>query len=139
MSKQNKFTEKLELIDGEEYSIEKTDLSSLEKDVTNRGFGVWKFKDKYGAGCSLQDSSLASEPAVWFGVNDADPKIMASKTPEGGTGWVPFKIPEDVLLTTRMHLTQEQVKELLPILIHFAETGECVRDFKMEKLKKEIS
>jgi hypothetical protein len=55
---------------------------------------------------------------------------MASKTRRGGTGWVPFDIPDDVLLTTRMHVTQDQVKALLPILTYFAETGDYVRDYK---------
>ncbi len=128
----NKVEEISEMRDGEEYISEKTSLSTLERDVTSRGFGVWNFRDKYGAKCSLQDSSAASEPCIWFGVDDAEPKIMASKTPQGGTGWVPFEIPDDVLLTTRMHLTQEQVKALLPILTHFAETGEYVRDFEGE-------
>lgn len=96
----------------------------IKRGYTNRGFGSITFKDRYGAECSIQKSSLATEDAIWFGVNDADPKIMASQTKEGGTGWVTFNIPKEVLLTTRMHLTQEQVKELLPILQVFAETGE---------------
>jgi len=48
---------------------------------------------------------------------------MASKTEEGGTGWVTYPIPADVQLTTRMHLTQDQVQDLLPILQYFAEHG----------------
>lgn len=96
----------------------------LKKGCTSRGFGLIEFADRYGDKCSIQKSSLATENAIWFGIDDASPQIMASKTQEGGTGWVPFKIPEDVLLTTRMHLTQDHVKELLPILTIFAETGE---------------
>lgn len=96
----------------------------LKKGFTRRGFRHVEFTDRYGDKCSIQKSSLATENAIWFGVDDASPQIMASKTQEGGTGWVPFKIPEDVLLTTRMHLTQKQVNELLPILTVFAETGE---------------
>lgn len=96
----------------------------LKGKVTNRGFGLIEFKDIYGDGCEIQKSSLADADAIWFGIADADPQIMASKTKEGGTGWVPYKIPEDVFLTTRMHLSQEAVKELLPILQHFAETGD---------------
>lgn len=96
----------------------------MKKDYTNRGFGIIQFKDRYNAECSIQKSSLAGEDAIWFGVNDADPKIMASQTEAGGPGWVTYPIPKEVLLTTRMHLTQEQVKELLPILQVFAETGE---------------
>lgn len=126
----NKREDISEIRDGEEYWSEKTYLTTLEQEVTNRGFGLWKFKDRNGAECSLQDSSLAGEACIWLGIKDANPQIMASKTKEGGTGWVPFDIPDDVLLTTRMHLTQEQVKALLPILTYFAETGEYVRDYK---------
>ena len=107
----NKFESKTKIIDGEEYSVEKTYLTTLNKKTTSRGFGLWEFKDKYGQECSLQDSSLASEPAIWLGV-DVDLK------------------GEDV--HDRMHLTQEQVKALLPILTYFAETGEYVRDYEEE-------
>jgi uncharacterized protein with von Willebrand factor type A (vWA) domain len=48
---------------------------------------------------------------------------MASKTKEGGTGWVKYPIPDDVLLTTRMHLNRQQVKTILPILKKFVRTG----------------
>jgi len=96
----------------------------LNNSYTNRGFGLIEFVDRYGDKCSIQKSSLATEDAIWFGIDDASPKIMASKTKEGGNGWVPYVIPKDVLFSTRMHLTQEQVKELLPILQEFAKTGE---------------
>jgi len=128
--KHNTSKEIHETIDDEVYVSTETNLGSLEKDVTGRGFGIWNFDDLYGHGCSLQDSSLAGEAAIWFGIDDAEPIIMASKTDKGGTGWVPFEIPDDVMLHTRMHLSQTQVKALLPILIHFAETGEYVRDYE---------
>lgn len=96
----------------------------MEKKHTNRGFGYYEFNDRYGEKCSLQSSSLATESAIWFGIDDANPQILASKVQEGGTGWVKYPIPKDVLLSTRMHLTQDQVKDLLPILTKFAETGE---------------
>ena len=96
----------------------------IKETTTHRGFKLIEFKDRYGAECNIQESSLATEHAIWFGVADADPKIMASKTIEGGTGWVKYLIPDDVLLTTRMHLTRDQVKELMPILQKFVDTGE---------------
>lgn len=40
-------------------------------------------------------------------------------------GWVDYKLPEEVKLFARMHLTQDMVKELLPVLQRFAETG-CI-------------
>lgn len=103
--------------------IRKGIATMLNGRKTDRGFKIFEFEDRYGSKCSLQESSLADDPAVWFGVDDANPKIMASKTTQGGTGWIPFLIPKDVLLTTRMHLTQNQVCELLPALGHFVRTG----------------
>ena len=93
---------------------------------TNRGFNINLFKDRYNNECSLQKSSLGTEHAIWLGINDADPKILASKTKAGGVGWVPYDIPDDVLLTTRMHLTQEQVSELIIYLQRFVDTGDIV-------------
>ncbi|BAO05166.1 hypothetical protein AN649_10040 [Clostridium sporogenes] len=91
---------------------------------TDRGFKLIKFEDFYDVKCNIQESSLATEEAIWFGVEDANPRILASKIKEGRTEWAKYPIPDDVLLSTRMHLTREQVKELLPILQKFADTGE---------------
>lgn len=96
----------------------------IKNDVTERGFPLLTFNDHYGDACTIQKSSLATEHAIWFGVADANPQIMAKNTPEGGVGWVPYSLPKEVLLSTRMHLTQQNVQALLPILQHFADTGE---------------
>ena len=109
------------------YPVRKKDEMEIKK--TSRGFSRTDFVDRYGAECSIQKSSLATDNAIWFGVNDAKPQIMASQAKQFGVetnetcGWVDYPIPEEVSLTTRMHLTQDQVKELLPILQRFAETG----------------
>jgi hypothetical protein len=102
---------------------------------TVRGFNVLRFQDRYGVECSIQQSSLATEDAIWFGVNDADPRIMASNAVRMGidtggqtTGWVPCEFPDEVSMTTRMHLTREQVAVLLPVLQRFVETGEVEVD-----------
>lgn len=106
----------------------------MEIKQTERGFDYSNFTDRYGAKCSIQKSSLATEDAIWLGVDDAEPRIMSrdaiklglreQTNDERDNGWVPFEIPKEVLLSTRMHLTQEHVKQLLPILQKFAETGE---------------
>ena len=90
-----------------------------ENEKTDRNFPIRYFTDVYDMECSIQESSLATHSAIWLGVNDADPKILVP-----GKGWVQYPIHKDVLLHTRMHLTQEMVKELLPVLQKFAETGE---------------
>lgn len=102
----------------------------MKKSKTQRGFSLIEFKDRYGSKCSIQKSSLAEEDAIWFGIDDPDPKIMACNAIKEGiytnqtTGWIPYPIPEDVLIHTRMHLSQDDVKKLLPILQKFVKTGE---------------
>lgn len=106
-------------------------MTKIKFSKTQRGFGTGTFTDRYGKQCSIQKSSLASEHCIWLGIDDAEPKIMVSDAVKLGisndpnpVGWMSFFIPEEVSLNTRMHLTQEQVKELLPVLQRFVETGE---------------
>lgn len=107
-------------------------IGKVEK--TSRGFEIIKFTDRGGDKCSLQQSSLADyvQPgisAVWLGVDDANPQVMADKAASVGVttaetcGWVPYPIPEDVLLSTRMHLDRKQVKKLIASLTRWLETG----------------
>lgn len=109
-------------------------MAKIKLTKTQRGFKTGSFVDRYGSKCSIQKSSLATEDAIWLGVDDANPQIMCSKAIEMGlrerthteadNGWTKFYVPSDVQFSTRMHLTQKQVKELLPILQKFVETGE---------------
>ena len=85
---------------------------------TNRGFPIARFNDRYDALCSLQASSLAFENAIWFGCDDPNPQIMLPDQ-----GWTPVDLPDGVTCSTRMHLTQDMVRSLLPALIQFAATG----------------
>ena len=102
----------------------------MQKSKTNRGFDFWKFEDSYDKICSIKKSSLALEDCIWLGIEDVEPRIMAKDAPRfginesDGTGWVDFPIPEEVLLTSRMHLNREQVERMLPILQKFVDTGE---------------
>ena len=97
---------------------------------TERGFRKYSYKDMYNKEFSIQKSSLATDDAIWFGISDAEPIIMASQAARFGVktsekhGWVPYPIPSEVQISTRMHLNREQVLQLLPILINFVETGE---------------
>lgn len=90
---------------------EETGLTDLRTRYTARGFVLTEFTDRCGQECSLQKSSLGTESAVWFGVDNTGPSIQG---PKGGTN-------EDV--HARMHLTRQQVVELLPLLTHFAANG----------------
>lgn len=99
-----------------------------------RGFEFTKFKDRYGAICSLQKSSLATEDAIWFGIDDVNPIIMTNDAIKLGIptnetcGWIKYWIPKEVQLNARMHLTREQVALLLPYFKNFVETGELSKD-----------
>lgn len=64
-------------------------------ETTNRGFDITSFKDNNGEQCSLQKSSSAIQDKIWLGVHE-----------------------------NRMHLTREQVSELLPYLTNFVNNGE---------------
>ena len=102
----------------------------MEIERTQRGFSLLKFKDSYNNPCSLQKSSAMSDDYIWLGVDDLNPQIMALDAPRFGIqttqdcGWVPYPIPKEVCMWNRMHLSREQVKELLPHLQRFVETGE---------------
>ena len=103
---------------------------TITKETTSRGFAIGKFADLYGAECSIQKSSLANDDAIWLGVDNANPQLLASEAEAHGivtaktTGWIPYPISEDVLLTTRMHLSRDQAAELIPILQKFVDTGD---------------
>ena len=113
----------------------------MKKSKTSRGFNVTEFTDCYDAKCSIKNSSLATEDAIWFGINKAQPMIMASKAKKLGlktnenTGWIPYPIPEEVLISTHMHLTDKMVEDILPSLIEFCITGDIHgQSSKAEKL-----
>lgn len=114
-------------------------LGELER--THRGFEIVNLDDANGCRCSIQQSSaigdmeddmaLPGTSFLWIGVVDADPKIMKSKAESFGlqlppgevSGWMPYPIPPDVLMTTRMHLNRDQVAGLVARLQSWLKTG----------------
>jgi hypothetical protein len=112
-----------------------------EMQKTSRGFEIVKFSDAYNAECEIQQSSGVGDypdafekpgsSFLWIGTADAEPKIMKSQAIELGvplppgevSGWMPYPIPSEVLLNTRMHLNREQVGWLVKCLNHWLQTG----------------
>lgn len=105
----------------------------VKSEARTRFFSRGEFVDSKGVECSIQESSAAMlgsgdcGPFIWIGCDKID---LQEFTP--GQGWKPrpeFDEPDNFphgksyIGNTRMHLSQEQVKELLPILQHFAEHG----------------
>lgn len=91
----------------------------MKKDKTHKGFTLYEFIDRYNVKCSLQKSSIATEDCIWLGCDEANPRRCVK-----GKGWIPINLKGDVCYDTRMHLTREQVKKLLPMLIKFVIRGE---------------
>ena len=95
---------------------------------TNRGFEVQYFKDDYDKDCSIQESSSVI-PHIWLGVHNPPHKIMWSDAEKYGievtekAGWYDYPVPSDVLVESRMHLSQDQAKQLAKKLIYFARHG----------------
>lgn len=73
---------------------------------TGRGFKRGEFKDRYGAECSIQESSLADEDCVWLGC-EHEGKHHVTGNPLGA----------------RMHLTRDMAVALVTHLQRFIETG----------------
>jgi hypothetical protein len=70
---------------------------------SEKGLNKISFEDDYKQQCSLQKSNAALENKIWLGVE----KDINGKA-----------------VNARMHLTQEQVRDLLPYLQTFADTGD---------------
>lgn len=109
---------------------------------TERGFAQVEFKDANGYECSLQQSSAIGDyddamdnpgsSFVWLGVDDGKPQVLKSQAKALGlefppgevSGWMPYPIPEEVQISTRMHLSREQVKGLVERLQQWLSTGD---------------
>ncbi len=104
-----------------------TALGPLEK--TSHGFEIVKFKEANGEECSIQQSSAAEDDFIWLGIVDANPQVLASQAHKFGvqtsetTGWVKYPVPEDVLMSTRMHLNRVQVENLISVLTCWLNSG----------------
>lgn len=98
-------------------------LKVLSKMQSGRGFVGAAFEDLYGQQCSIQNSSLATEGAIWIGVENTGPHLSG---PNG-------KFNEQV--DARMHLSRKQVEELLPILHAFVEKAHFEKSDIPEKIR----
>jgi hypothetical protein len=92
-----------------------------------RGLLRGRFVDRNGKKCSIQASSLATEAAIWLGIDEVKVKIL------GSTGWQDVPLPEEAQRMGRMHLTQKMVKKLLPALQYFVKTGYLPHSSKRKK------
>ena len=107
----------------------------MKKSYTNRGFGHIEVELRHGEQLSIQKSSLATENAIWMGAAEENVKaFIPSEERAPYFDWVDIDVRElikmkhsrvdGIVTNTRVEITQEKMKELLPIFKHFAETGE---------------
>ncbi|MHC4844387.1 MAG: hypothetical protein ACYTEE_11340 [Planctomycetota bacterium] len=102
--KQNQVTREEEEEDWDVSSREPMGGLILEIEKNDRGFLVAQFIDIYDNPCSIQESSLATNDAIWLGCDQ-------------GTHL------KDGQCMARMHLDRELAAALIPLLEHFVETG----------------
>lgn len=76
------------------------------KPANDRGFLRGEFIDRYGAKCSIQKSSLATEDCIWLGQNE------------------PTLDQQGKFVGCRMHLTRAMAADLVKHLQRFISTGE---------------
>ena len=70
---------------------------------SQRGFGLYEFADLYEQSCSLQESSLATEAAIWLGCDEGTHHLGECNA--------------------RMHLDVKRARWLIERLQVFVETG----------------
>jgi hypothetical protein len=96
----------------------------LKIETTARGFHIAEFTDSYGNKCSIQKSSSATKDCIWLGIDK--PKLTVFENDSKGK-YITTEMPSNFDVDSRMYLTIEQVKALLPILQNFVKTGELTK------------
>ena len=82
----------------------------LQSEYTLHGFVIFRFRDDYGDFCSLQESSSV-DPHIWLGMDKDSSGEAVGITVDGHK------------LGARMHLSQDQIAMLIPLLQHFVDMG----------------
>ena len=101
----------------------------MNKTQTSRGFAYYEFTDVGGDVCTIQKSRSAMHDCIWLGSKEIGLKGFI---PYGDPSWRDVskdQIKEkfgfqDIIANNRMHLSRDQVAEILPILQKFVDTGE---------------
>ncbi len=82
---------------------------------TKKGLLQAEFLDRFGAVCSIQESSFQDDECLWLGV---EVDIHGKEVSNG-----------------RMHISRELASQLLPVLRHFVRTGRLGVDDPAKQLK----
>ena len=117
-------------------------MKDLRFGSSARGFDFVEFRDAYGLECSIQCSSAIGDHEdamdtpgssfLWIGVDDPEPKVMCSMAEslgvekKGDSGWQPYPIPGDVLISSRMHVSREGVEKMVELLNGWLDSGRLI-------------
>lgn len=93
---------------------------------TARGFAIYEFTEVNGEPCNIQKSSSAMADCIWLGSENIGLKGFIPYV-----GWIDVNEDQirkqfgfqNIIANNRMHLSREQVKNLVPILQKFVDTG----------------
>lgn len=101
------------------------------RETKSHGRGlVIEFQDSKNNPCYIQHSSCI-DPSIWIGVNEYNPLIMKSDPIDNSEEWIDYSIPEGTYINTGLHLSQDYVKGIIPILFDYAYTGELKMNAKL--------
>jgi hypothetical protein len=96
---------------------------------TQRGFSKGSFTDYNSINCSIQESSLATDDCIWLGIDVPrltvfeDTNMGSAKHSLVESKYIETDLPKNWSVDSRMHLTRQQVSDLLPLLQRFVDTG----------------
>jgi len=94
----------------------------MKKELTPKGVEYVDFTDSHKEECTLRKCYLPdNEDKIGIALGIKDPKVYIFN--KDTWEWDDHPIPEKVKVETQIHLTREQVKELLPYLQYFVATG----------------
>lgn len=100
---------------------------------TQRGFAIYKFKDRVKRLCTLQKSSLATQDCIWLGLNEPEIKEFYPSPRDTDESWfdcdldkLKHRAQNEIYAFSRMELTRKQVEKLIPYLQKFVDTGELI-------------
>lgn len=122
-------------------NTEKAKAEQLGEVTTSyRGFSKVEFTDADGVKASLRCRSVIGNyedscehpgaTALWIGVDKVEPIILAKHAAAHGVstdeteGWVPYPVPDAVLLNAGVNLNREQVQGLISRLQHWLIHGD---------------
>ena len=87
----------------------------MELTRTRRGFEIGEFQDVIGNPCSIQESSIATMDAIWFGRDVLDPpsRLMGAGRAEAELMFPKEQLYCEVNIRNRMHIGKKEARKIV--------------------------